>query len=147
MENNILKAALYFLLSTIITCWFIQQGKLLYFSQSKMLLSGSIAAAKWGIQIVAAYFLLQQKKWDFIAAIAFTCFVGSCILLPYCLFKTIQLWEHSFLISLIVAVLAMIVLYYKGVKDTVVSIKWFFGWLCCLATAIVLQIFVVFKMV
>ena len=143
--KNIFLAFIYFLLSTIITWWFIQQGKTLYFSQSKMLLSCGIAGAKWGIQIGAVLLFLHQKKWIFIKCIGFTCFVGSCILLPYCFFEFLRNIENSFLASLIIAVLTMIFLYYKSVKQTGISIKWFGGWVCCLAIAISLQLFVVFK--
>jgi hypothetical protein len=146
-QKNILLASIYFLLSTVITWWFIKQGKLLYFSKTKMILSCSIAGAKWGIQITAAYFLLKDKKWDFIKRIGFTCFVGSCILLPYCLFPYIHVIHNSFLFSLIAAVLVMIGMYYKAVIKMDISTKWFWGWVCCLVVAILLQLFVVFKIV
>lgn len=142
--KNITLAFVYFLFSTIITWWFIKQGHLNYFSQEKMLLSCSIAGAKWGLQILAALILLQEKKWLFIQRIGLTCLVGSCILLPYCVLAQIRLIPNSFLISLIIAVLAMIFMYYKAVQQTAISIKWFWSWICCLAIAISLQLFVVF---
>jgi hypothetical protein len=142
--KNITLAFVYFLLSTIITWWFIKQGELLYFSQEKMLLSGSIAGAKWGLQIVAALFILQEKKWVFIKRIGLTCFVGSCILLPYCLLEQIRLVPNSFLTSLIIAVIAMIYMYYKSVQQTTITIKWFWSWIFCLVLAISLQLLVVF---
>ncbi len=145
--QNSLLSMLYFLLSTIITWWFIEKGKTLYFSTNKMLLSCAIAGAKWSIQIAAAYFLLKDKKWDFIKRIGFTCFVGSCILLPYCLFPSIHVLRNSFLFSLIAAVLVMIVMYYKAVIKMDISTKWFWGWVCCLVVAILLQLFVVFKII
>jgi hypothetical protein len=140
-------AAIYFLLSTGITWWFIQQGKLLYFSQNKMLLSCTIAGAKWSIQILAALLFLKEKKWEFVKRIGFTCFVGSCILLPYCLFGFLHTIYKSFLFSLIAAVLVMICMYYSAVTKMQLSIKWFWGWVGCLAVAISLQLFVVFKIV
>ena len=143
--KNITLAFVYFLFSTIITWWFIKEAELLYFSSEKMILSCVIAGAKWGIQIVAAFFFLKEKKWIFIKRIGFTCFVGSCLLLPYCFLEQIRALDKSFLISLIVAVLVMIAMYYKAVKQTNISIWWFLGWMCCLATAISLQLFVVFK--
>ncbi len=145
--KNIFLASLYFLLSTIITWWFIQEGKFLYFSTEKMLLSCTIAGAKWGIQITAALFYLKDKKWEFIKRIAFVCLVGSCILLPYCLFGFIQTINKSFLFSLMAAVIVMIALYYKSVLLLQVSTKWFWGWVGCLAIAISLQLFVVFNIV
>ncbi len=150
MDNyikNIPITIIYFLLSTIITWWFIQEGKFLYISPDKMLLSCTIAGAKWGIQIIAALLYLKDKKWEFIKRIAFVCFVGSCILLPYCLFGFIQTLDKSFLFSLIAAVLVMIALYYKSVLQLQVSTKWFWGWVGCLAIAISLQLFVVFNIV
>ena len=146
MKNSIV-AFIYFLLSTIITWWFIKEAALLYFSSEKMFLSCAIAGAKWGIQIVAALFFLQEKKWVFIKRIGFTCFIGSCVLLPYCLLNQIRLIDKSFLISLIIAILGMIILYYKKVKQTAIPTKWFWGWIGCLGIAISLQLFVVFKIV
>jgi hypothetical protein len=146
LKNSVL-AFLYFLLSTIITWWFIQQGELLYFSKNKMLLSCIIAGAKWSIQIGAALLFLKEKKWEFVKLIGFTCFIGSCILLPYCLFSFVRLAPYSFLISLLIAVLLMIVTYYKVVNQLLLSLKWFWGWMLCLTIALSLQLFVVFKIV
>jgi hypothetical protein len=145
MKKNILLAIAYFLLSTIITWWFIEQGKLLYFSQNKMILSCSIAGAKWGIQIMAALLFLKEKKWEFIKQIGIVCFVGSCILLPFCLLPFVEAIHNSFLFSLMVAVLVMIGMYYSAVTKMQLSLKWFWGWMGCLAVAISLQLFVVFK--
>lgn len=146
LKNSIV-AFIYFLLSTIITWWFIKQAELLYFSQQKMLLSCTIAGAKWGLQIIAALLFLQEKKWEFIKLIAFTCFIGSCILLPYCLLEQMRSTEYGFLISLIMAVFFMMLIYYKVVKQTGISVKWFWGWMGCLTIAVALQVFVVFKIV
>lgn len=146
-NKNIALAFIYFLLSTIITWWFIKEAELLYFSQHKMLLSCTVAGAKWGIQICAAFLFLKEKKWDFIKRIGFTCFIGSCILLPYCLFSFIREIDKSFLLSLIIAVLVMIAMYYQAVLKTNISKKWFWGWVLCLAAAISLQLLVVFKLV
>jgi hypothetical protein len=52
----------------------------------------------------------------------------------------------SFAFSLIFSVLVTIVMYYKAVVKTRVSLKWFWGWLLFLAIAISLQLLVVFKM-
>jgi hypothetical protein len=149
--NNLLKnityAFIYFVLSTIITWWFIQQGAFLYISPYAMVISCSIAGAKWGIQIVAALLFLQEKKWVFIKRVGFTCFVGSCLLLPYCMVQQIRVLPNSFLISLAVAVVAMIAMYYKAVMLTSIKKIWFWGWMACLAIAISLQLFVVFKIV
>ncbi len=143
--KNIVWAFLYFLFSTIITWWFIKQGELLYFSREKMFLSCTIAGSKWGIQILAALFFLKEKKWEFIKFIAATCFVGSCILLPYCLFSAVRMPAYSFVVSLVVAVFFMILIYYNVVKQINISILWFWGWMFCLTIAVSLQLFVVFK--
>jgi hypothetical protein len=145
--KSLVVAIIYFLLSGIITWWFIKEAELLYFSQQKMVLSGAIAGGKWGIQIAAALLFLKGKKWLFIKRIGFTCLVGSCLLLPYCLLEPIRLIDHSFLISLIIAVMVMIVMYFKAVKQTAISTKWFWGWICCLVIAVLLQLLVVFKIV
>jgi hypothetical protein len=144
-KQDIFWASFFFAASTVITWWFIDKGKTLYFSNDKMLLSCAIAGAKWGIQIAAAFLFLAEKKWLFIKRIGFICFVGSCILLPYCFFDSIRNFDNSFLASLIIAVLVMIAIYYEVVMQTAVSTKWFWGWIACLAIAISLQLFVVFK--
>lgn len=146
MTKNILLAVFYFVTSTFITWWFIDEGKLLYLSQSAMILSCAIAGGKWGIQIAAALFFLNEKKWEFIRQIGFVCFVGSCILIPYCVFVFVKQLYVSFAFSLIFSVLAMMIMYYKAVVKTKVSLKWFWGWLLCLAIAISLQLLVIFKM-
>lgn len=143
--KNCLIALLLFGLSAIITWYFIQTGKALYISQRQMILSCGIAAAKWAIQLIAALLFLENKKWVFIQQIAFTCFLGSLILLPYCLFDGIRQTTNSFLASLIIAVLLMIISYYRAVRKTRLSIKWFLGWIICLAIAILLQLFWVFS--
>ena len=142
-------AAVYFFLSTVITWWFIYCGASLYhFDEHKMLLSCSIAGAKWGIQILAAILLLKDRCWLFIHHIAFTCFAGSCILIPFCIdpIRT-HIPGNGFLVSLIAAVATMLVLYYRSVTRSGISIKWYFLWLGCLAVAISLQLTVVFHVV
>jgi len=145
--KNIFLAIFYFLISTVITWYFIEQGKLLYFSQTQMLLSCTFAGAKWEIQILAALLFLKSEKWFFIQKIGLVCLVGSCILLPYCFFESIRNIEKSFLWSLIIAVLIMIFMYFRVVTALQLPKKWFWAWVSCLAIAISLQIIVVFKIV
>lgn len=143
------EAAVYFFLSTVITWYFIDCGSDLYhFDQGKMILSCSIAGAKWAIQIFAGLLFLGERKWLFIRNIALTCFVGSCILLPYC-FTPVRslLGESGFLLSLIAAVAAMLFMYYVGVRRAGVATKWYFLWIACLATAVTLQLTVVFHVI
>ncbi len=143
--TNFSLAALFFILSTIITWWFIFEGRLLYFSPEKMILSCAIAGTKWGIQIVMAILFLHEAKWIFIKRIGLTCFVGSCILIPYSLSDFIKAIPNSFLLSLIIAIVVMVGMYYRSVQNTQLSLLWFWGWIVCLAIAISLQIFVVFS--
>ncbi len=147
--RNIAQAVVFFFLSTVFTWYFIECGSSLYhFDKGKMLLSCSVAGAKWGIQILAAFLFLKEKRWPFIRNIAFTCFVGSMVLLPYCVTSIRNLLGgHGFLISLIAAVVIMLVLYYQGVRSSGVSIKWYFLWLLCLTIAISLQLTVVFHVI
>ena len=82
--KKVYMALLYFLISGIITWWFVDVCPL-YSDTNQKLLSTGIAGAKWGLQIVVAYFLLSNKKWSFIKNIGSTCLVGSVLLLPYAL--------------------------------------------------------------
>lgn len=143
-KKNIGLAGLYFLLSTVITWYFIKKGASLYhFDSGKMILSCSIAGAKWGLQIIAATFFLPEKRWRFIRNIAFTCLVGSVILLPYTA-GLLSMVAYGFLYSLVASVITMIISYYFSVRRAGVSLRWYFFWLCCLAAAISLQLTVVF---
>lgn len=137
-----------FSLSTLITWWFIVAGKPLYQDDNKMLLSCSIAGAKWAIQISMALLFLKRKCWAFISRISIVCLAGSVVLLPFCI-PTIQhaLGLNGFLASLVLCVLLMIALYYYSVRKVGVSIKWFWGWICCLAVAISLQLTIVFHVI
>jgi hypothetical protein len=144
----IVRAGIYFLLSTIITWLFIVKSPL-YFSSRQQILSCSIAGAKWGIQILLALLFLGIKKWVFIERIGFTCLIGSIVLLPY-YFSAALSWNSSsqfFTGSLIVAILAMIVSYYRNIKSIAVNVKWWLFWLACLAIAISLQLTLVFHVI
>jgi hypothetical protein len=148
-QKDIFLAIVYFLLSTVITWWFIVHGSNLYhFDESKMILSCTIAGGKWGLQILGAILFMGEKRWQFIRRIAFTCLGGSIILLPFC-FDVLGFLPGSvgFLYSLIAAVAFMLGLYYDSVRKTGVSIKWHLFWLACLATAITLQLTVVFHII
>lgn len=138
----------YFTLSTLLTWWFIAVSPL-YISFEQMLWSCGIAGGKWMIQLFAAFIFLKDKKWDFISRIGFVCFVGSLILVPFCLAASFHLADQTwfFIGSLIVAVLGMIYLYYRAVRQTNLSLFWWTAWLICLAIAISLQLTVVFNVV
>ena len=147
-SRKIYLALLYFFLSTLITWWFVDVCPL-YTGLQQKLLSTGIAGAKWGLQIGAAYFFLAEKKWEFIKNIGFTCLVGSIILLPYPIATVFFKINNApfFVGSLIVAVLVMIVLYFLNVRKLALPKKWFWGWICCLAIAITLQLTVVFSVI
>lgn len=139
------KAAFYFLFSTLITWWFIAESPL-YTSVEQRLLSCGIAGAKWAIQIGAAVLLLGANKWTFIKNIGRACLIGSLILLPYAALS--QFWgingQSFFLGSLVLSVATMIVLYAVGTKHAGVKMGWWVFWLLCLAVAVTLQLTVVF---
>lgn len=147
-SRKIYLASLYFFLSTVITCWFIAACPL-YTSLQQKLLSTGVAGAKWGLQLVAAYFFLAEKRWEFIKNIGFTCLVGSVILLPYPVATVFFKIDSAqfFVGSLIIAVLVMIVLYFFSVKKSAIPVTWFWGWICCLSIAITLQLTVVFSII
>ena len=111
-----------------------------------MFLSTSIAGAKWAIQIIAGLIFLKEKSFLFLRKIGFVCFVGSCCLIPFIALGTSGIADAAefFVGSLLFAVAVMVVLYYRAVKQTGLSIAWWVGWLCCLAVAVLLQLTVVF---
>lgn len=135
-------------LSTLLTWWFVVFSPL-YISQKQMLLSTAVAGGKWGIQVLLAILFLKDLKWPFLNNIAFVCFVGSCILMPYVVFRCLGLWgaTYYFTGSLVVSVLVMIAMYYRAVMKSGVDLKWWLFWLVCLAIAISLQLTVVFQVV
>ena len=149
MQNRKITFAItYFLLSTLITWWFIQASPL-YTSMQQKLLSCGIAGAKWSIQIFTALFFLKEKKWEFIKDIGLTCFIGSLILLPYAIFSAAFgiNGKNFFLASLLLAVAVMILMYAISVRYSRLSNGWWLGWLVCLAIAISLQFTVVFHVI
>ena len=147
-KGNAILAFLYFLASTVITWWFVAANEDLYKGDYRvMFLSCGIAGAKWGVQIVAALLFLGRQRWAFLHRIGFTCLIGSIILVPAFLPLIQMRGETLFLYLLIASVLTMMVMYYYSVRRSGISIRWFFGWLLCLAIAITLQLTVVFHVV
>ena len=146
-KNSIKLSIIYFTLSSIITWWFIAVSPV-YVSLFQKLLSCNIAGAKWSIQIVAAFVFLQNRKWEFIKNIGFTCLIGSLLLIPYSLSSSIGKYNESsfFIGSLLLSVATMVVSYFLSVKKTGLPTLWWGGWLFCLAIAIALQLKVVFNM-
>lgn len=146
--KNIILAGVCFFLSTVFTWWFIRVSDL-YQSQSQELLSGIIAGGKWTLQILLALFFLKDKKWSFIYGISVVCLVGSVILLPYCLFLVLNFPDSSafFVGSLVVAVLAMLGLYYQTVRKNEIGLHWFAFFAIALCVAVSLQLTVVFQVI
>jgi hypothetical protein len=141
--RSIALAILYFLFGTIITTWFIARKSWLYDSAELMILSGSIAGAKWAIQLLAALILLRAQRWPFIKNIGFVCLIGSAALLIY-YFLPVSWGFSSLVISVAFSVLIMIFLYYRAVKQSALPVYWFWSWVACLMLAIALQLTVVF---
>ena len=140
-------AALWFALSTLLTGIFIANKFWLYSSVDAMMLSGSIAGAKWLVQVMAALIFLKEKKAAFLRRIGFVCFTGSVLLFVYYLFNFLSLPVSGFtqfVGSIALSVAVMIAMYYKAVLATGLSLKWFLLWLACLAVAITLQATIVF---
>ncbi|MES2429893.1 MAG: hypothetical protein V4556_03090 [Bacteroidota bacterium] len=146
MNKKIIGTIFYFIIATLITWTFIQSSPL-YATMQQKFLSMSVAGAKWGIQIIAAFVLLKEARWQFLNNIAFTSLVGSVILLPYAALSGNFSGDDNqnfFIGSLLLAVAVMIIMYALSVKKAGVSIYWWLGWLACLAIAITLQLTVVF---
>ena len=145
MNRQRITSFIYFTLSAIITWWFIEASPL-YDNMEQKLLSCGIAGAKWGIQLLAAFVLLNEKKWVLIKNISIVCLAGSIILLPFSVMA--WFWQINsldfFVGSLLTAVAVMILLYALAVKNAQVSIRWWLGWLFCLAIAVTLQLTAVF---
>lgn len=109
-------------------------------------LSGSIAGAKWAIQLIAALILLKEQRWIFIKRIGFVALIGSAALMIYYLLPVS--WGFSTLvISVVFSVVIMIGLYYKAVRQSSLSLLWFWGWIACLVVAILLQLTIVFDVI
>jgi hypothetical protein len=147
-EKDISLTFLYLLLSILITGWFIDQKHSLYENPEQMLLSGSIAGAKWGVQILAALIFLGKKKFEFIRRISFVCFIGSIVLLSYYLMAYLPISNaNQFLFALGLSVAVMLFLYFKAVIKSRLNLKWYLGWVICLCIAITLQLTVVFHII
>lgn len=144
--KSIALAALYFLFGTIITTWFIARKAWLYDSVELMILSGSIGGAKWAIQLLAALILLRAQRWTFIKNIGLVCLIGSATLLIY-YFLPVRWGFNTLAISVACSVLIMIFLYYRAVKQSALSMYWFWNWIACLLIAITLQLTVVFDVI
>lgn len=132
-----------FALSTLFTGLFIEayDG---YVSQKSMILSGSIASAKWAIQIIAGVLILGEKRWIYISQLAATCLIGSVTLLPYALLSG---GPGFFFGSLGASIFAMSIAILIGLPRIGLSWHWRALWFTLLAIAVSLQITVVFHLI
>jgi len=148
LSKDILLFFSYFLLSTIITWWFVILCPS-YVSTEQMILSTSIAGGKWMLQILGAFLILKEKSIVFVKNIGFVCFIGSSILLPYVVSALFELNNDPifFFLSLVVSVITMIVLYRNAALKSNVSLWWWYFWLFCLAIAVSLQLTLVFNVI
>ncbi len=145
--RNILLSITYFSLSAALTALFIGNKYWLYPSVNAMVISGAIASAKWTLQLLAAWLWLGKEKWLFIKHLGLVCLMGSTLLFTYNLMSYLPLplaGFTQFIIAIVIAVITMIVLYYKAIRKSNLSINWFWGWITCLIIAIVLQLTIVF---
>lgn len=146
-QKNIFLSIVYFLLSVLLTGFFIMPKFWLYSSTCAMLLSGCIAGVKWLIQIVAAFIFLKANKWVFLRRIGSTCLLGSSLLFSYNLltyFHTPLSGFSQFVLAIGLSVLAMMLMYYKAVQKTGLSIRWFWAWMLSVVIAITLQFIIIF---
>lgn len=132
-----------FLLSTLFTIAFIARFDG-YISTQTMALSGTIAGAKWAIQILIGFFTLHEKRWVYISQLAATCLTGSVILLPF----AINPGSRGFFFgSLAAAVLIMAIDLFRRFRLFRFPVKWYLLWLGLLAIAVTLQLTIVFHII
>jgi hypothetical protein len=148
MKQQLFLFFLYFFLSTILTWGFVTVSPL-YISDEQLMLSTAVAGGKWAIQILLGLLFLKEKALVFLKHIGYVCFIGSVILVPYIICGTIGVADTApfFIGSLAGSVATMIFLYYRAVRKSNVSLYWWGCWLVCLATAITLQLTVVFGVI
>lgn len=132
-----------FALSILITGLFIRAyGG--YVSLESMLLSGSIASAKWAIQMIAGLCLLDEKRWLYIRELAAACLIGSLTLLPYAFFSG---GPTFFFGSLLFCILTMGLVICLRLSRIGLSWHWQVLWFILLACAVSLQLTVVFDLI
>ena len=145
--RNAITAIIYFAISGLITAWFIEQKFGYMASPLTILFANFVSVFKWAVMVIAAILLLKRNKWIFIRRIGFACFAGTCMLLTVFITRRFHIdsWQQ-FTYPVFLALFVMTVLCYAAVLRTDLSVKWFVGWLICLAIGIVLQTRVVFSL-
>ncbi|UOE50708.1 hypothetical protein MTO98_06420 [Mucilaginibacter sp. SMC90] len=145
--RNAVAAILYFAVSIIITAWFIEQKFGYVATPTAILLSDIVAASKWVIITIAALVMLDDNKWIFIRRTAFAALAGSCAMYSTYAFRFLPVssWQQ-FTYAMVLAMLAMIIFFFKAVADTRLPLKWFAIWMAFLVLSIIVQIKVVFSL-
>ena len=137
------KAIIYFLLSIVITWWFIVANPV-YNTFRFKLVAMSIASLVWGIQVVGAFVFLKEKKYLFLEKAGLVCFWGSAFLLISVLVNFIlqpgaEMRLQVSGINVLLSVVLMAVLFARFLKRLQLSYSWVILWLLCLAVAVPTQ--------
>jgi hypothetical protein len=106
-----------------------------------------VAAIKWVVMAIAALVLLKENKWAFIRRMAFACLAGSCAMFSTYVFRLLPVssWQQ-FTYATAFALVVMTIFFFKAVKDTRLSLKWFAVWMAILIISVILQVKVVFNL-
>ncbi|AYL93952.1 hypothetical protein [Mucilaginibacter celer] len=138
--RNAIFAIIYFAISGLITAWFIGMKFGYIASPLTIVLANFVSVFKWAAMVIAAIWLLKRNKWVFIRRVGFACFTGTCMLLTVFITRHLPIgsWQQ-FTYPVFLALFVMTVLCFRAVYVTGLSVKWFIGWLICLAIGMVLQ--------
>lgn len=129
-----------FALSTVFTALFIRAyGG--YVSTEIMVLSGLIAGGKWAIQMVAGWLLLGGRRWQYLRDLGTTCLAGSCVLIPFALFPGPAAFFFGSLLACIIVMTGILIFLQRRAK---LPWRWSGLWMILLASAVTLQLTVVF---
>lgn len=145
--RNAVTAILYFAVSVMITAWFIEQKFGYVVTPDAILLSNIVAALKWVVITIAALLLLEEDKWIFIRRTAFAYLASSCAMCSLYAFRFLPIssWQQ-FTYAMALALLVMIIFFFKAVVNTRLSLKWFAVWMAILVISVILQVKAVFSL-
>ena len=107
-----------------------------------MLISGSIAGAKWAIHLSLAWFVMGDKKWIYFREMGVICAAGSAILIPYILSVGGGEYFLGSLIACVVVIAGFICWRFPRIG---LNKSWVLLWFGLLTVAVTLQITLVFK--
>jgi hypothetical protein len=136
-------ALLYFLLSIIVTYVFIDANAV-YNTQRFKIVALTIAAIVWGIQVVAAFLLLKNKKYAFMREAGKVCFWGSVVLMlsvaiNYFSNLSSEVQLHISAANVLLSVIVMAIMFANFLRRLQLSLGWLAVWLICLCIAVPLQ--------